>query len=280
MISVVYSGRFGNQLFQYAFVYALSRKLRTPFFVHGYDEATFVVLKYFQLRRFERIRLLYAKLLYYFFRLFGKPKRLTQTGWDKAGDILVTAENNKSAIWNGFFQSVEYFEAYREEIRSLFEPRQSFRDAFNKKYGALINGERKLAVIHIRRTDYIEWGNDRLGGKNMTLPMSYYAKCIEMVRMSDYHTLVLSDDIEFVKDYFKSSSGLYFEHNDEIIDHMLLTHADLLIASNSSFAWWGAFMNKRNVRVFAPEFWLGFKIREPYPVDIMSNLNWTWVNVT
>jgi hypothetical protein len=58
-----------------------------------------------------------------------------------------------------------------------------------------------------------------------------------------------------------------------------MINADKLIISNSSFAWWGTYLNKKNAEVFAPRYWLGFKIRKEYPVGIFNSLNWNLVEV-
>ena len=53
------------------------------------------------------------------------------------------------------------------------------------------------------------------------------------------------------------------------MDFQLLLHADKLIISNSSFAWWGAYLNKNKTEVFVPQYWLGFKVDKEIPADII-----------
>jgi hypothetical protein len=279
MISILPQGRLGNQLFQYAFAFSLSRSLRTQFFIiPGNDN--FVVPKYFTLRRSERLKLTLSLVVYYFIRLFKTFPRFTQAGWDEAGDILKKAHEFPSAHWSGFFQSIAYFKNDREDVIKLFRPRSKYQQEFNSKYGQLLAGNKKIAILHIRRTDYLDWGPHNLGGKNMTLPMDYYEKSIDLAGgLEDHHTIILSDDIAFVKQYFVNRPDFAFAHNNEMVDLQLLMHANTLILSNSTFAWWGALLNKRNAQVFAPEYWLGFKVAKPYPVNIKQDLDWTWVNV-
>jgi len=49
----------------------------------------------------------------------------------------------------------------------------------------------------------------------------------------------------------------------------------VLILANSTFSWWGAYLNPNNPVVFAPKYWLGFKVNLEYPKGIMS-VDWNW----
>ena len=97
-------------------------------------------------------------------------------------------------------------------------------------------------------------------------------------RIDDYCLIFISDDIQYVKDQFAPMyPGARFEQNEEIIDFQLLINADILVLSNSTFAWWGAYLNpKPGKKVFAPKFWLGFKVGKEYPVNIILP-SWTTV---
>lgn len=280
MVSVRINGRLGNQMFQYAFAYSLARQHRSILFLRGFESEEFVVPNYFLLRPYENLKLKFARYLYPVVRRILPSHSLEQTGWDDAGDILRKATKFHNPDWAGFFQSVEYFKSHEEEVRSLFTLKSEVTEPFLKKYGDILNGKKKIAVIHIRRTDYLEWGTPALGGINLSLPMDYYEKCINLLNgLQEYHTIVLSDDVGFVKEYFKSRPSFHFEANSEIIDFQLIMHADLLVISNSTFAWWGAYLNKKKATVMAPEFWLGFKVHKPYPTDIKKGLPWTWVYI-
>ena len=88
---------------------------------------------------------------------------------------------------------------------------------------------------------------------------------------------MIGDDTEFLKKKFSSNTHFLFEKNDEITDFQILMNANIVISSNSSFAWWGCFLNRRqNKKVFAPKYWLGFKVKQEYPVGIMVK-DWEWI---
>jgi len=119
------------------------------------------------------------------------------------------------------------------------------------------------------------------GGVNMSLPMSYYEDCLSKINdLSQYYIMVLSDDTEFVRSYFGSRNNFHYEKNLEIIDFQIIKNADCLIIANSSFSWWGAFLNeKKNAEVFAPKKWLGFKVTQEFPLGIYDGLGWNMVHI-
>jgi len=71
-----------------------------------------------------------------------------------------------------------------------------------------------------------------------------------------------------------------FANNDMITDFQIIMNADACIISNSSFAWWAAYLNsKKDKKIYCPEHWLGFKIKREYPENIIPG-EWIKVNVT
>lgn len=280
MIGVKPQGRLGNQMFQYAFVYAQAKKHKTLFFIDRYFPPieVYSLEKYFKLRKGEKLLIRIAKTLHWrFFSKYKSYKELYQAGGDEIETVL--NKGIKNVYWDGFFQSENYFAPYQNAIKKCFELKKEYKNLFYQKYGRLFE-EKKVLVLHIRRTDYLEWGSEALGGKNMTLPMSYYENCLSKIEnLENYHVIVLSDDIEFVKEYFANRPNFHYEHNEEIVDLQLIIYAHSLIISNSTFAWWGAFLNKNaTIQIFAPKYWLGFKINKEYPVGITS-INFNWINV-
>lgn len=281
MIGVKPQGRLGNQLFQYAFAYSQAKKHKTLFFIDkGFPPLhVYSLEKYFKLRRGEKLLIRIAKILHW--RYFSKQKNykeLFQLGNEPVDSIL--KQSNKNVFWDGYFQSQDYFSPYQKAIKKCFELKREYKNLFYQKYGRLFE-EKKVLVLHIRRTDYLDWGSEALGGKNLTLPMLYYENCLSMIEnLENYHIIVLSDDIEFVKEYFANRPNFHYEHNEEIVDLQLITHAHALITSNSTFAWWGAFLNKNSAaKIFAPKYWLGFKVNKEFPVGITSLEKFTLISI-
>jgi hypothetical protein len=278
MISVVITSRLGNQLFQYAFGYAAARKLKTDLYInykegkHGY-----ILKKYFVLRKRSIIRDTLTAALFGRLKRKNKIQEVRQTGWDDPGSII--NKMTDFTEYRGYYQSLEYFSACEEDIQQLFTIKAPFVKDFNKKYGALFE-QRKTIVVHLRRTDYIKYGRDALGGKNMCLPDSYVVCCLSKIQdLSAYNLIFISDDIDYTINTFSGSfPTARFEHDSEIADFQFLMHADILVLSNSTFAWWGAFLNRKKEKiVYAPENWVGFKIGKEYPTKIICP-GWITVN--
>ena len=88
----------------------------------------------------------------------------------------------------------------------------------------------------------------------------------------------LSDDMPFVKTAFPARSNFFFVSNSEIIDFQLIMNADIAIISNSTFAWWAAYICKKKNHVIAPKNWFGFRIGREHPTGIMTD-HFEWRDV-
>ena len=272
MIGIQLQGQLGNQLFQIAFV-RLSSKILGEFYAILEDKSYgFLAEKYFRLKFYERKY--FRKIIKHVF--FLKPRKIVEfNNWQEPEVILDALK--PGVIYRGFFQS----DFFLRDINSkkLFIIKKKYQRIFFEKYGELFI-RYKVVIIHIRLKDYMEIGTEELGGKDLHLPLEYYQKAIEKIEIGDNtKVLVISDDSQYVKQNLKLNIPFSIEENHFIIDFLLLVNAHSLILSNSSFSWWGAYLNTRqDLKVIAPEFWLGFKVQKTYPVDIIRN-SWTTVPV-
>jgi hypothetical protein len=274
MIKVDLWGRLGNQMFQYAFATSTAKKLNTFFFIVPTER--FELLNYFQLDLLTR--LLYRN------QIFPKYKKYIDRFLNKN---YVEQSGNESEIklmdnchYRGFFQSENYFNSVSQNLlRKRFKIHRQLQKLFQDKYSTLFQ-QNKIVTLHVRRTDYLQHGNEELGGSNLVLPMSYYDTCLAKIPdLESYKVVCISDDIEFVKKYYGHRPNFLFESNEMILDFQLMVHADILIVANSTFSWWAGYLNnKPNPIIFGPKYWLGFKIKREYPKGIMS-ARFTWVDV-
>lgn len=264
MVKVDLWGRMGNQMFQYAFALDTARKFKSFFLIAPTEK--FELTKYFRLDFFTR--LCYSTI---FFKLYNKiVYRLCNTELiSQINEGSVSLKNNVS--YRGFFQSENFFLESKAEVKSKLVLRRKWRLQFLNEYGNLFTQDKKNIVMHFRRTDYQFFGDDSYGGLDMCLPMSYYDNCLNLIEnLNDYRIICISDDLEFVKDYYKEKTNYLFFSNDAIIDFQFILNANIAIIANSSFSWWAAYLNDRTDKiVYAPEFWLGFKVNQEIPSKII-----------
>jgi hypothetical protein len=141
---------------------------------------------------------------------------------------------------NGYFQSERYFLDYKDEIIDLFDlPIDKVKKPINN-----------LTSVHVRRGDYL-----KLQNYHNVLSMEYYLTAMKML---GGNFIFFSDDIDWVKSNFNGDNIFYSNNDNELLDLALMTLCDNNIIANSSFSWWGAYLNKNeNKKVIAPKNWFG-----------------------
>lgn len=165
-----------------------------------------------------------------------------------------------NAVLYGYYQSEKYFSSIRETLQEELSLRNE-PSGPNRKWKAHIEEKRSVGV-HVRRGDYIEQG--------WTLPIDYYRSAIEKLnhKNSTLHIFFFSDEIEWVKgntehilpDGFPPENINYVDFNGSHNPHedlRLMRSCNHNIISNSTFSWWGAWLNRNKEKtVFAPAYWL------------------------
>jgi hypothetical protein len=187
MIITKFQGRLGNQMFQYATSLCVSKQFNTFFLIDNSSKSVF--LKYFKTRILDR-DFLNRRLL----KLFEKVIKNTiyQVGEEDITEMKKLFKNN--SYYNGFFQSEDYFKDYKGYIQKKFLIKKIYKVAFSNKYSQLFE-DNKIIAIHCRLGDYINWGSDELGGKNLSLPQSYYKNALSKIDHLDaYKIIIVTDD--------------------------------------------------------------------------------------
>jgi hypothetical protein len=251
----------GNQLFQWAFGLSASRRLGTRFAM-----PTKGIASLFEL---DADREHWSRLHGHAWLALNRVRRrpVVEVGGDDEPKSVLAALRD-GLRYGGFFQSADYFSGSEDAVRRALAVRRKHRRRFERSYPGL--AEQGYVCVHVRRGDYLEWGVD--------LPWSYHRRCLDLVR-TDLPIVFISDDIAAVEAEFGSLAGARFESNDPIIDFQLMTHASLCVVSNSSFAWWGAWLNRTpGKRVLAPRHWVGFKKGRESPRHVIP-ADWDQIEV-
>lgn len=290
MIAITLSGGLGNQMFEYAFIYAQHKRLHTSFFLmkHGVPSA---ISKYFELEKNFFYHLDQLAFDYNGFKLFFSHylrnfvhgallkafvfKRLSSTNVDQPKEFIARTED--STLYHGYYQSEKYFEDYRESVIKAFKLKGQYISTFQSAFSWL-KQYKKVVTLHIRRTDYATaFGYLDLGSDDLTLPIIYYKKLLTKIHSPENFYVFISDEIDLVKTEFANLSNTYFSDKDEITDFQLMLNADVCVIANSSFSWWAAYLNRKaSKEIYCPTNYLGYKVGKEYPVDIYPD---SWIKV-
>ena len=157
----------------------------------------------------------------------------------------------------GYWQVHNIAEQISVQLRREF----TFRNPPTGKNLELIrviqNAENSVSV-HIRRGDYTLAAEG-----NVALPIDYYSEAIANLRTSLRNPtfFVFSDDINFAKQHLsKNIPSIFIDHNDAFSAHedmRLMSSCRHHIIANSTFSWWGAWLNPSVDKiVLAPRNWL------------------------
>jgi hypothetical protein len=188
------------------------------------------------------------------FLSFKKTKIYNDLNFDN------TLDNNYPIYYfDGFWQSELFFKEIRGELLKEFTPKIEL-DLVNMNWLNSITNSNSVAV-HIRRGDYIT--NLNANAFHGICTVEYYKNAIQYIKnnTSDPSFYFFSDDMPWVKNHFHSDEGNYnfIENNisdKSYLDITLMASCKHNIIANSTFSWWGAWLNNNsNKTVIAPTLW-------------------------
>ncbi len=158
----------------------------------------------------------------------------------------------------GYWQSEKYFADIKDIIRSEFSVKHEL-DPINREIADCIQNCASVS-LHIRRGDYIN--NPHTNSVHGTCSMEYYRRCVlEMAeKVHKPHFFIFSDDPEWVaKNIILDYPMTLIDHNGPARDYedlRLMSMCQHNIVANSTFSWWGAWLNPNpNKIIFAPNRW-------------------------
>lgn len=158
----------------------------------------------------------------------------------------------------GYWQSEKYFDQVGAQIRQDF----SFKIALNGANQAMADriGATNAVSLHIRRGDYASNPNNA-GVYRLCSPAYYQAAIAHIAQhVPDPHFFIFSDDMAWARAHLNMDfPHVFVDHNagsDSFNDMRLMSLCKHHIIANSSFSWWGAWLNPRPQKiVVAPQQW-------------------------
>ncbi len=255
------SGKLGNHLFQFAFGLATSKKLKTDF-IFNTDELE----KYFELRQYNNPILKKIRMVRYMFSLKFDKYTLVDLNKDVLPATILNMVKNNTIIY-GYFQSAQFFGGYENLVRQAFKLKHVHLNQYMAKFKHLFTKE--VICIGVRLSEYKDWHIHEIDNNTPEIGIDFYKNALSLIDDIESKTLIfVSEDITTVKQLLPYPNAVYMDTVMDCFISLLL--ADKLIISNSSFLWWGAWLNnKPNKVVYAPKYWLGHKVNRAYPQNII-----------
>ena len=288
MIIVRVTGGLGNQMFQYAMYKSLEKKgklvkLDSKSFYetkkehNGYELERIFDIKPNKptkedLEKFDENNI--STLFKIKRKLFGDKKFVYDT---KEYVFNKDVYKLKNSYLNGYWQSIKYFEGIENDIKKDFR----FKNQLDNKNLEILNEiENSNSIsIHIRRGDYMCPENYNMYGCIAT--PTYYKKAIKVIeeKVENPTFFVFSNDMDWVKKNIQINSRVFYidinSGNGSYKDMQLMSNCKHNIIANSSFSWWGAWLNEnKNKIVIAPKKWINREDVDSNKIELFCE-GWT-----
>ena len=264
MIITKIKGGLGNQLFQYAVGRAVALHHKVPLKLDTTIFETYKLHNGYRLDQFaiqaeiaadnEIINLKGRNnVLFSALRKAGLVKRKSYFKEKRSSYFDASVFKNNSVYLDGYWQNELYFSNIRELLLQELSPNNSMNDL---GFAYLDSIKKSNSVsLHVRRGDYVNLKNINV------LDVDYYMKAAEYIRKNvEKPTFyIFSDDLEWCKSSLTFLGDcIYVERTQtEMDDLKLMSFCQHNIIANSSFSWWGAWLNQNpNKTVIAPKDWL------------------------
>ena len=271
-------GGLGNQMFGYAFTLAMKHHygaenvcIYTGRFNEVQDNQGYELKRVFGIEEVEIVekrvvanlidnsRSYVARLRR---RLFGQKTSYFREHCPKFDPLVYSLNGKKKMYVEGLWQDEDFFKDIRNTVLDKFRFETENISPENAKVLKEINSANAVS-LHVRRGDYVSNPN-YMGFLGGVCNMLYYQKALAQLELTEdgLSIFVFSDDIEWVQSNFsflRDKNVKYINHNkgvDSYMDMYLMSQCKHNIIANSTFSWWGAWLNRNPAKkIFAPKIW-------------------------
>lgn len=289
MVIVKIFGGLGNQMFQYAFGRSMALKnncdlkLDLSFFnndeIRKYRLNDFLVIEDIANQaQIESIKELHFSPLNRLKRqIFNtKPYFLQEKNIEFNSNYLRTQHD---VYLDGYWQSEKYFVDYSAQIRKDFQIK-TLPSPTNKNMLKQIGSCNSIS-LHIRRGDFQK--NEALNKIHGLCSLDYYYRAVDLIENKTTNPIfyIFSDDLIWAKQHLKLRYETQFvDINDDQSAHedlRLMSNCKHHILANSSFSWWGAWLNLRIEKtIIAPKAWFADTKLNKQSASIIPD---TWIRI-
>lgn len=270
-------GGLGNQMFEYAMYLALkdahpdeeimctTRSFRGYGLHNGYELERIFGIKVKEASLWQLCQLAYPFWNYRSWQVINHllPKRKSMTlSIPEIPYNKYDVERNDDIFYDGYWQNEDYFKNIRKSILDAF-CFPGIVDERNKILIEKLYGKNSVSC-HVRRGDYLKHP------MMCVCTPEYYARAISKMNQQVNPELycVFSDDIEWCRENIgalcKGMNVIYVDWNkgqESFRDMQLMSLCKHNIIANSSFSWWGAWLNQNKDKVvMAPKDWMNKRV--------------------
>jgi hypothetical protein len=264
MITVRLMGGLGNQMFQYAVGLAVAKRNNTKVKIDlsWFDEEENAKADTYRPFTLNCFRLSDSRKDVEpngLFSFLSRPKNIVEESFRFNPKILRLKDNIRLS---GYWQTEKYFLNIQDSVRENFtfasEPTGKNIECLKK-----INKTNSIS-IHVRRGDYVTSAS--ANSFHGTKGLDYYYAAIKIInqKVAGPTFFVFSDDPVWCKENLRiEQETVYIDHNSPesgFEDMRLMSACKHHIIANSSFSWWGAWLNPNKEKlVIAPKAWFNSK---------------------
>jgi hypothetical protein len=263
--AIGYMGRLGNQMFQFSSSVAIAKKLGYDIFFPIENCSTFSHNGPIDPKTGTHTRVK-CDLLECFnipVRFFKTIQNIHISSGVHEKEFTFDPEMYKISDGTdlmGYFQTEKYFSEFRDTILGYFSFRPEFDESASSYWKESIKpslGKSASVSVHVRRGDYTLYPDH-----HPTCSKEYYDKAMSLFG-PEVKFLIFSDDLDWCRENFNSDRFHIVDSGSPYVDLKLITMCDHHINANSSFSWWGSWLNKKeNKRVICPSNWFGSAINK------------------
>jgi len=250
------NGRFGNQMFQYATLYALGKDLGyeigAPYQTKSpNDKLHFCLPECFELSAKDSSSFIFDNVY-------------LETNFCYEANIKNIMDNTDI---RGYFQTEKYFKNYKKD---LIKKEFKFKSNIENKTNLILNKIKKSPIsVHIRLGDYLFFQES-----HPICTKEYYQKAFDNLP-NDVPIILFSDNMDLATKIINDAGKEVdlFGTDDKFLDMCLMTKCKYHIIANSSFSWWGAWLSNSE-QVIAPRKWFGEASHMPKKWDDVYCEDW------
>lgn len=228
-------GGLGNRLFQIASGYSIAKKNNMNFKILKNDEKYINFIQNLDTN---------SNIIEHKIQDIESKEYITYHENEEFKYNNIVIDQSKTSILVGYFQSEQYFKEYRLDILKMFKEPEYISSQLNN-----IHNFNNLIAIHVRLGDFL------LYDKHFMDLTDYYKTAINLAKTNLHHNIefiiISNESHEKILEYYPFlSKHSFLQKNKEIrtpeYDLYFMSRCRGVICPNSTFAWWGAWLNKRD----------------------------------